>query len=113
MKKIYCLLALSTAFSTMAFAGSYSGKLVDLTCYDKQQSSVGCDASGLTKTFALEVSGKLYKLDDKGNEKAAAALKNRADQSADPTKPLSPTVIAKIEGTESGGTIMIDTIEVQ
>jgi hypothetical protein len=104
---------LSTTLSIMAFAESYSGKLVDLSCYEKQQSSVGCDASGVTKSFALEVSGKLFKLDEKGNQKAAAALKNRADQSADPTKPLSPTVTAKIEGTESGGTIMIDTIEIQ
>ena len=45
-----------------------------------------------------------------GNQKAAAALKNRADRSADPSKP-APAVTAKITGTASGDVITVDSIE--
>jgi hypothetical protein len=113
MRKTCCLLALPLAFTTLALADSFSGKLVDATCYEKQQSSTGCDATGATKAFAIEASGKVYKLDATGNQKAATALKSRADQAADPSKPQSTMVMAKVEGTESGGTITTQSIEVQ
>ena len=113
MRKTCCLLALPLVFTTLALAESWSGKLVDATCYAKQQSATGCDATGATKAFAIEVSGKVYKLDETGNEKAATALKSRADKAADPTKPQASMVMAKVEGTESGGTITTQSIEVQ
>jgi hypothetical protein len=112
MRKTYCLLAASMTLSTLVFAANWSGKLIDGSCYDKQQTSAGCDASSATKNFALDVDGKVFKLDSAGNEKAAAALKNRADRIADPSKPVSPEVMAKVEGTESGGTIAVETIDV-
>jgi hypothetical protein len=113
MRKTLCLLTLSVTLSTLAFAGSWSGKLIDASCYDKQQSATGCDASGATRSFALDVSGKVYKMDAAGNQKASAALKNRADRAADPTKPPSTEVMARVEGTEKDGMIAAETIEVQ
>jgi hypothetical protein len=113
MRKTFYLLAISTAFSTLALAESYSGRLVDLTCFEKQANASGCDASGATKAFGIEVEGKVLKLDSTGNQKAAAAVKNRADKAADPAKPQSTVVMAKVEGTEQGGTITTQSIEVQ
>jgi hypothetical protein len=54
----------------------------------------------------------VYKLDRAGNSKAAAAIKNRADR-ADPTKQQSKDVMAKIDGTEKGGTISVENLNVQ
>jgi hypothetical protein len=113
MRKTLCLLTLSLTLGSLAFAESYSGKLIDAGCYEKQQNATGCDATGATKAFALDVSGKVYKLDASGNQKASTALKSRADRAADPSKPQSKEIMAKVEGTESGGTITAESIEVQ
>ncbi len=113
MQKTCYLLTLSLTFAAFAFADSWSGKLIDHSCYEKQQSATGCDATGATKSFALEVSGKVYKLDAAGNQKASTALKSRADRAADPSKPQSSEIMAKVDGTERGGTITAENIEVQ
>jgi hypothetical protein len=101
MRKTCFLLTLSMmTLASLAFAESWSGKLIDSSCYEKQQSATGCDATSATKSFALEASGKVYKLDASGNKKAGAALKNRADRAADPSKPQSTEIMATVEGTE-------------
>jgi hypothetical protein len=96
----------------LALAEVYSGKLVDASCYDQQKKVESCDASEKTTNFALEVSGTVYRLDRTGNAKAMAALKNRADR-ADPSQAQSTTVMAKVDGTEKGGIIAVDNIDVQ
>jgi hypothetical protein len=113
MRKTLCFCALSTVFSVLAFADSFSGKLIDASCYAKQQSSMGCEPSSATSSFALDVSGKVYNLDSSGNKKAAAALKNRADRTADPTKTHAKEVMATVEGSENAGSIKVTSIEVQ
>jgi hypothetical protein len=112
MRRTLSLLALSGIVSTLALAESWSGKLVDATCYDQQKKVAGCDPSSKTTAFGIEAVGTVFKLDRNGNAKAAAALKNRADR-ADPAKPQSTEVMAKVDGTEKGGTITVETIEVQ
>jgi hypothetical protein len=112
MQKLVTLLTVTMVFSALAFAETFSGKLIDAGCYVRQQSVAGCDATSATKAFALDVSGKVFNLDAIGNEKAAAALKNRADQSANPAK-LSTGIMAKVEGTEKGGELTVTTIDVQ
>lgn len=113
MRRLLSLLALSAVFSMLALADSWSGKLLDATCYDQQKKVAGCDATSTTTAFALEVSGTVYKLDPAGNSKAATALKNRADRAVDPTKPESKQVMAKIDGTEKGGVITVENIDIQ
>jgi hypothetical protein len=113
MRKTCCLLTFGLTLTALALADNWSGKLIDASCYEKQQSSTGCDATGATKSFALDVSGKVFKLDASSNEKASTALKSRADRAADPSKPQSSEVMAKVEGTEHGGTITAETVEVQ
>jgi hypothetical protein len=112
MRRIMSVVALTGAFSMLALAENYSGKLLDSACYDQSKKSAGCDASSATNSFAIEVSGKVYKLDNNGNTKATAALKNRADRT-DPSKQQSKEVMANVNGTEKSGTIAVDSIDVQ
>jgi len=100
MRRVLTLCALAAAFSALALAEDWTGRLIDANCYSQQKSITGCDASGSTTMFALSVSDKVYKLDDAGNAKAADAMKSRADRSADPGKPVSTAVAAKVTGTK-------------
>jgi hypothetical protein len=103
-------LATSILFSTLAFAANFSGKLIDANCHEQKKTA--CDATGTTTAFALDVSGKVYKLDTAGNSLASQAIKNRADR-ADPNKAQSTAVMANAAGTESSGTIAVESLEVQ
>jgi len=113
MRRVLSLLAFTAVFSMLALADSYSGKLLDATCYDQQKKAAACDATSTTTAFALEASGTVYKLDAPGNAKASAALKSRSDRAADPSKPESKQVMAKVNGTEKAGTIEVESIDVQ
>src|SRR5580704_10916556 len=95
MRRTLSLLTLAGAFSVLALAENYSGKLLDASCYDQQKKEASCDASSATAAFAIDVSGKVFKLDQSGNTKAATALKNRADRT-DPTKQQSKEVMAQV-----------------
>jgi len=97
----------------MAFAETFTGRLIDASCYDQHKSAAKCDPTSSTMSFAVLVSGKAYKLDDTGNSKAAEALKSRADRSAEPTKPTTQ-VMARVTGTKDGdGVLKVESIEVQ
>src|SRR5260370_39425626 len=100
MRRILTFCACVTVFSVMAFAETYTVRLIDASCYDQQKSAKTCDATSSTATFALLVSGKAYKLDDAGNTKAAEAVKNRSDRSTDPSSKASSQVMAKLSGTK-------------
>jgi hypothetical protein len=114
MKRTISLLAIAAAFSMLALAEDWSGKLIDATCNEnKDLTKASCDATGATTAFALDISGKVYKLDPSGNTKAASALKNRADRVADPAKATTGPVNAKVSGTEKDGTITVTSVEVQ
>jgi hypothetical protein len=113
MRRLLLLTALAAAFSALALADNWSGKLIDSSCYDTQKSAKTCDATGSTTAFALEVNGKVYKLDDAGNTKAADAMKSRADRSANPNMPASTQVSAKVTGTKDGEVIKVELIELQ
>ena len=95
-----------------SLAETYSGKLLDASCYNQQKKVVSCDATSSTTAFALAVSGTVYKLDSGGNSKASAALKDRADRS-DPNKPQPKAVMATVNGTEKGGIIAVESIDMQ
>ena len=115
MKRTLYLTALTAGLSLMAFAGDWSGKLIDANCNATRDETKArtCDASSATTAFALEVNGKVFKLNAAGNTKAAVALKNRADRSTDPAQAQTGTVMAKVSGTEKDGLIDVDSIDVQ
>jgi hypothetical protein len=110
MRRILTFCACVTIFSVMAFAETFTGKLIDAACYDQQKSAATCDPTSSTATFALLVSGKAYKLDDGG--KVAEALKSRADRSTDPNKTPS-AIMARVTGTKQGEIVKVEAIEVQ
>ena len=112
MRRILLPMTLFGVFSVCAFAASYSGRLLDASCYDQQKKVASCDATSTTTAFAIDVSGTVYKLDSAGNAKASAAIKNRADRT-DPTKAQTKEIMAKVDGTEKGGTITVESIDVQ
>jgi hypothetical protein len=113
VKRVLYLLVLATGLSLTAYAEDWTGNLVDAVCADQKEKTVPCDASGATTVFALDVAGKIYKLDPVGNTKAAAALKYRAAPVPDASGQLPTIVKAKITGTEGGGIIVVETISLQ
>jgi hypothetical protein len=113
MRKTVTLLAVSAICSMAAFADDWSGKLIDANCYNQTKKVESCDATATTSAFVLDVSGKIFTLDANGNTKAIAAVKNRADRAADPNNPQSKSIMAKVSGTESGGTITVESVNVQ
>lgn len=97
--------------SVVAFAETWSGKLVDAACAD-QQKTEACVPTASTTAFALNSGGKMLKLDAAGNAKASEALKNRensADRSKDPNREMTAT----IKGTLNGDVIQVESIKVQ
>jgi hypothetical protein len=111
MKHLLRLSAVAGMFALFAFAENYSGRLLDATCIEQGKSKV-CDPTSTSTNFALNVDGKIYRLDDAGNAKAVEALKNRADRQKDPGLPVN-TVTAKVAGTKEGEVLRVDAIEVQ
>ena len=120
MRKILTLIAFVSIFSVFALAADWSGSLLDSSCYDRQnqqqkdmeKAAAACAATSQTTTFALHSAGKVYKFDTGGNTKAATALKSRADRS-EPGKPQPTSFTAKVEGTETSGTIKVDSIDIE
>jgi hypothetical protein len=113
MRRILTLGAAVLFVSALAFAETYSGKLVDASCA-QQQKEAACSPTDSTAAFAIQVSGKTLKLDANGNKKAAQALKesnSSADRAKDPSAAGSQ-VMATVEGTLAGDEIKVDSIEV-
>jgi hypothetical protein len=118
MRKLLIMCGIAAAFSTLALAEDWTGRLVDATCHGMQQnqpnSQKSCDVTSTTSMFALDVSGKIYKFDSAGNSKAVEALKSHADRSTDPNKQhMTGATTAKVSGTMDGDTLKVDSITVQ
>lgn len=113
MRRVLYLLVLAVGASLTAYADDWTGDLVDAVCAQQQEKTVPCDATLSTTVFALDVSGKIYKLDPAGNAKAAAALKYRAAPVPDASGHVPTEVKAKITGTEGGGIIVVETISLE
>ena len=113
MRRIVTLCVLLASASALALADDFSGRLLDESCYAKEKAVAKCDATGATTSFALDVSGVIYKLDQEGNSKAEAAIKNRADRSMPGSKTAPAQVMAKVTGTANNGVITVETINVQ
>jgi hypothetical protein len=111
MRKIMTVLGVMSVFTGLALAETWSGKLLDASCYDQQKSAKGCDATGTTSMFAIEAAGKVYKLDDSG--KVGTAIRNSADRAKDPAKPPAGAVNATVTGALSGDSIKVETVEVK
>jgi hypothetical protein len=112
MRRILTIGAALLFVSAMALAETYTGILVDARCAQMQKDTT-CSPTATTEVFAIQVSGKMLKLDADGNKKAAEALRendNSADRAKDPI--AGAPVMATIEGTLKGDEIKVESIQV-
>jgi hypothetical protein len=96
--------------STLCFADTWTGRLIDATCTELDKSNIqtkdagACAPQERTVAFAIQTSdGKIYKLDSSGNAKAAEffkASKRKAD------------IDVTIGGSISGQTLKVDSLNV-
>jgi hypothetical protein len=115
MRKLLTLCGILAAFSALAVAAEWNGKLLDASCYEKHQAQESCAAKASTATFLLDVNGTVYHLTETSNNMIGAAMKSRADRSRNPdVPPKGSDVLAKITGTLNGKEhIKVETIEIQ
>ena len=104
MRKLFITFTLA---AVSAFAGTWSGTVVDVMCKGKdvanhtKECALGCSKSG----YGLVTSdGRFYKFDESGNSKALAALKKTSKD-----KDLRATVT----GTMNGDVINVDSISME
>lgn len=107
MKRFAAFVGFGVLLSAAAFAGTWTGTLVDVMCKDKDLAShtrkcaLGCAKGG----FGLVLSdGKFVKFDEQGNAKALAALKASSKE-----KDLK----AKVTGDLEGDVVQVATIELE
>jgi hypothetical protein len=114
------LVALFCLWSTLSFAASWSGALVDSKCFASEERNVNptdtlthvdrdqnqeiryCSSRGKTKSFALvQQDGTSFQLDSTGNAKAAELVRKTVKKSL---------VAVTVTGEISGNTIHVDSI---
>lgn len=107
MKRIAMLTAAAAFLSAAAFAESFSGTVVDVSCKGKDLAShtkkcaIGCAKSG----YALVTSeGKFLKFDEAGNAKALAALKATSKEE---------DLKATVEGAMDGDVLQVSSITIE
>jgi len=113
MRRIVTFCVLLAASSALALAADFNGKLLDEGCYAKEKAAAKCNATSTTASFALDVNGVIYKLDQEGNTKAQTAIQNRADRSMPGSTTAPAEVMAKVTGTLNNGTIAVESISVK
>jgi hypothetical protein len=114
MRTLLTSLGVAVFASGLAFAETWTGRLVDANCAERQTKST-CTPDSSTSAYAIQVSGKTYNFDSAGNRKAAQAMKEYdagANRSKNPNAQSSP-VIATVQGTQSGDEIKVDSIQVR
>jgi hypothetical protein len=115
MRKFLTLCGIAAAFSALALADDWNGKLLDASCYDKHQAQESCAAKASTTAFLLDVNGTVYHLTEGSNNMISEAMKSRADRTRNPDAPAKGSdVMAKVSGTLTGKEhIKVTTIEIQ
>ena len=118
MRKVCTLSAILVGVSALAYAETWTGKLFDAGCVEQrknEQKMEACAPTSGTASFAIQVSGKLLKLDADGNRKAAEAWReynHSADRAQDPEVAAEPAM-ATVEGTLSGDEIKVEAIRIR
>jgi hypothetical protein len=107
MKRWMLFVAAVGLFSTLAFAETWTGTVVDVMCKGKdlashtRQCALNCAKSGYGLVLP---DGKFMKFDERGNAKTLAALKASTKE-----KDLK----AKVTGELQGELIKVESIEIQ
>lgn len=115
--------ALLAVFSSLSFAGSWSGALVDSKCYDSRERNVSskdtltfvdrdtreevryCSPTAKTKAFAVvQQEGPTLKLDPEGNAKAAQFVRQTGKKSL---------FLVSVMGQLNGDRLALDSISLK
>ena len=118
MRKVCTLSAILAFASVLAYAETWTGRLFDASCVDQhknEQTMDACMPTSTTASFAIQASGKMLKLDEDGNRKAAEAWKeynSSADRAKDPDASTDPAM-ATVQGTLSGDEIKVESVEIR
>jgi hypothetical protein len=103
-----------------SYADSWSGKLIDSTCYEHHSTAAtsgqkppkvdkidkDCAPTTATDTFAVLADGKIYKLDAQSNAKVAADMRGgalKADKDGD--------VHITVTGFRNGDTLTVNNVK--
>ena len=113
MRRLFIFAASAALFSTLAFAETWTGRLIDGNCANPDKMAKECNAGSSTTSFLLVVDGKAHPFDPAGNKLAAEAIKNRADRAADPNAPKSSQINAKVTGDKDGDVLKVASLEVE
>jgi hypothetical protein len=108
------LCALLLFVSALAFAETWTGKLVDADCSARDEKAA-CAPTTSSSNFALKVANKTYKFDSEGNRKVAEAFgksQSGAERSKAPSK-ADTEVIATVHGTMSNDQISVESVDIQ
>jgi hypothetical protein len=107
MKQFASIATLFVVASTFAYAGSWTGKLVDAACKVSNQGdplTSSCPVTTATNLYAIELpDAKVLILNAAGNEKAADAIK----------KTQKTDLHATVTGLLDGQMVKVETIEIQ
>jgi hypothetical protein len=98
----------------LALAGAWTGRLLDANCATRQTGAF-CAPTSSTTAFAVEVNGRILKLDVEGNKKAAEAFQsyNSSAVRAKEPNPQNSLVTATIQGTMKGNQLKVDSIDIR
>ena len=112
--KFGIILCLGAAFS---YAESWTGKLLDASCYDTQKATIKsneslartCAPTASTTDFAIQTSaGKVYKVNTSGNSALADDIRNgvlKKDKDGD--------MHATITGSRDGDVVKVDSVNLE
>ncbi|PYT14175.1 MAG: hypothetical protein DMG59_18210 [Acidobacteria bacterium] len=108
MRTIIKLFIIFGLGSTLSFAETWTGKLVDAACKDRSKRGsqmTECTPSSATTSFGIELEdGKVLKLDSTGNAKASEAIKSTGTKSS---------MQATVTGSLQGQTVKVESIDIQ
>ena len=112
MRTIFRLGVLCVFASALAWAESWTGKLLDATCAAKQ-TDAACTPTASTSSFAFQVGDKMYRFDPEGDKKAVQAFKESESGAERARNPNSPgDVTATVDGSIQGELIKLESIRV-
>jgi hypothetical protein len=112
VKRTLTMLGVLMFTTALAFAGTWTGRLLDANCATRQ-TNAACIPTSSTTAFAVDVNGKILKLDAEGNKKVAEAFQtyNSGAERAKEPNSQSTQVTATIQGTMKGNQIKVDSID--
>jgi hypothetical protein len=111
--KLIAKLGIAAALATgCSYAETWTGKLVDATCFPKEEQPAKCDASKGTMNFGIQTAdGKILKFDANGNIKTGVVLGGFPDAKG-PSVMVTGTLMT-VSASENEKVLKVDTIEIR